>query len=103
MNNTTNTTADRMTVTLPVTLNGETRNVEFTCWGASNKATAFGFAARVGNGTKLHGCEMTAYLRDGVWTTSTATSVLNRQATIVAFRDQVAQQAKSQHRSSSIR
>jgi hypothetical protein len=105
MNNTTNTTNPTpFKVIIPVKLNGETRDVEFFYWKEDDqKATAYGFGAKIGHGTKLHGTWMTAWLRNGVWVPSTATCVLNRQATIVAFADQGTEQGKSKHVGSKIR
>lgn len=90
---------------LAVTLNGETRQVEFTMREGDRKAlSCFEFASRIGSGMKHHRCTMTAWANaDGTFKASRNTMALNRSATIIGFADAVPTEfAKSQHRGSAI-
>jgi hypothetical protein len=96
-------TYDSTTFILPITLNKVTRDIEFWMHG-NDRASAYGFAARIGCGTKAHSAMMEAWNRgDDVWEYRLNTTVLNRHATITQFRDEATESAKSRHNGSSIR
>lgn len=90
-----------ITITLEITLNGETRTVEFM-QGRDDLASSLPvFAARIGNGVKSHRVCGLAWKRNGEWAFSTATYVLNREARITQWADTVGH-TKSNHVGSKI-
>lgn len=94
-----------ITFTLPVTINGETRDIEFKMLPDSDRADSYGtFAARIGQGAKLHKVDFAFAWRNdnGTWDFSTRTTCLNRTAQIVGFADLTLNAVKSQHVGSKI-
>jgi hypothetical protein len=93
------------TITLPVTIGGETREIEFTRTDdrpiARSKQV---FGCRRGQGIKIHRTDATIYFKDGEWTFGWRSGyALNRgDCLIVAFADQVADHRKSQHTGTTI-
>lgn len=108
------------TITLPVTVAGITRDVEFHVIDHGDSAKAFSphgtFTARIGQGTKTHRASVTAWrfpdraaarargyqpadiveLADGTtWAIARRCVVLNRQAVVTGWAEEAA--ATSQH------
>ena len=83
------TTTDRQTITLPVTVAGETREITITPYLSDPDRAFTGaiFAARIGAGTKVHRTGTVAYRRDGEWKVGLSTCVRNRQAQIIGWAD----------------
>lgn len=94
--------------TATISINGATREIEFPFTFSGGFVSHRDFACRIGNGQKLHACEMYAWKFDSVETAikrgystnmiftfgdqvvavSLKTMVRNRDARIVAFRDE---------------
>jgi hypothetical protein len=108
------------TITLPVTLAGSTRQIEFTVAVHGESAWSNGQVAtcRIGRGEKLHKAPIAAWHFDspeaarkrgyraadltpaadgGVWGVSDAMTVRNRQATIIGWSDEAPEALQSQH------
>ena len=94
-------------IELEINLNRETRKVEFKVMRWSNgdvrADNSTDFFARIGNGQKSHACMASAWLDNGAWVFSRRTTVLNRNASVVGFRDQASEYCKSQHKGSKIK
>jgi len=87
-------------ITLAVTLNGETREIEFSRRNDHPSADSTGvFGCRKGQGVKIHRTTGTIRLNNGEWTFSQRSGyALNEgNCLIVAFIDQVGDNQKSQH------
>lgn len=100
MNTTTNTDEQITYITLPVTINGETREIEFQRIGDRGLAWSLPkFACRKGNGTKLHRTAGAIRLRNGEWKFDSRSGyALNYSGCpILAFADQVSDSVKSKH------
>ena len=85
---------------VPVTIKGETRDIEFTVRDGQGKATSGPvFGCVKGHGTKVHRTRGTVWLKDGEWKFDFRSGyALNSGAClIVAFADTIADAAKSQH------
>jgi hypothetical protein len=87
-------------VTFPVTIDGETRDIEFTIIGNPNVAHSREvFGCRRGQGKKIHRTNAALCNVDGEWVFDWHSGyALNRGGcAIVAFADQVADTRKSEH------
>lgn len=84
------------TLTLTVTINKETRTVQFVISSRQGYAYAGNIVAcRIGNGEKLHLTDLTAYESNGFWQVSMRACVRNRQAVIVEWADKVKETTKT--------
>ena len=74
-------------ITLPITLNGETRNIDFKIFSEDRAdAKPNTFIARIGMGKKDHNVwSATAWKTNGVWKFNRNTVVLNKSACITGF------------------
>ena len=87
-------------ITVPVTIKGETRDIEFEVREGQGKATSDAvFGCVKGHGTKVHRTWGFVWLKDGEWKFDFRSGyALNSGAClIVAFADTIADAAKSQH------
>jgi hypothetical protein len=87
-------------ITLAVTLNGETREIEFTRRHNHSSADSTRvFGCRKGQGAKIHRTTGTIRLDNGEWTFRQRSGYALNDANclIVAFIDQVGDNQKSQH------
>ena len=94
-------------IELEITLNRETRKVEFKVmrWdnGSVRADNHTDFFARIGNGQKSHSCVASAWMEKGEWKFSNNTNALNRTARVAGFRDNASESCKSQHNGSKIK
>ena len=89
-------------ITVPVTIKGETRDIEFSHQPAHHPTTAHSlevFGCLKGHGTKVHRTTGTIWYSDGEWKFNFRSGyALNcGSCRIVAFADTVEDAAKSQH------
>lgn len=96
--------SNNTTIQIPVTLQGETREVTFTVLGESGHMAVSApiFGARIGRGEKTHRASMDAWPRENGWEISKRTTCLNKQAVITEWADEVRDAHKSQHNGSAI-
>lgn len=89
--------ANTKIITVAITLMGETRDVEFRLIGHGLwESVEPQFAARIGNGAKLHRTYMNAWLKDtGEFKPTSAVCILNRQARIVCWSHQAGENIRS--------
>lgn len=89
-------------ITLDITINGETRSVEFDTMNNGNLRHANSrevFGCKRGHGTKVHRTNGTIWYEDGEWVFDFNSGyALNKGGCrIVAWADQVTEGSKSQH------
>ena len=89
-------------ITIDITINGETRPVEFSTVNNDNVQKAdssWVFGCKRGQGTKVHRTTGTVWYENGEWVFNRYSGyALNRgQCEIVAWADQVSETSKSQH------
>ena len=86
-------------ITLPITIKGETREVEFSGSPDRNKATSREvFGCQRGHGRKVHLTSGSIYRHEDGWHFDrTSGYALNSAARIIEWADNVADGAKSQH------
>lgn len=90
---------ERLIITLPITVKGETREVEFIGYPERDKATSHSvFGCQRGHGRKVHLTTGSIYRYEGGWRFDPMSGyALNSSARIIEWADNVADAAKSQH------
>lgn len=84
-------TIEIRTFTMPVSVGGETRDVEFTVAIHGGHAySAHIFTSRIGRGAKTHRCGMTAWPEGDEWRISLGSNALNRQCRISGWAEDAA-------------
>jgi hypothetical protein len=86
---------ETQTITITVTINEETRAIEFRSYRSGYAYSNDVAACRIGRGEKLHLTWLTAYEKDGVWQVSKVAVVRNRQAVVVEWADKVKDTTKT--------
>jgi hypothetical protein len=90
-------------IILPITLNNETREIEFTVIEENRFVNWNAFAGHIGHGTKSHRVVVTAFKCSKTGEIKLTGVALNKQARITSFRDTVSENAKSQHNGTKIK
>lgn len=90
---------EREIITLPITVKGETREVEFYAPSGGDKATSdYVFGCQRGHGRKVHRTSGTIYRHEGGWHFDLMSGyALNSSARIIEWADSVVDGARSQH------
>ena len=84
-------------IVIPVTLNNETRNIDFIIVRENLFTNNRDFAGHIGQGTKSHRVAVSAFKCSKTGELKMTGVALNKQARITSFRDTVSNQDKSQH------
>lgn len=88
---------------MPITLNKETRDIEFVVIEENRFVNFKDFAGHIGHGTKTHRVTVTAFKCSKTGEIKLTGVALNKQARITAFRDTVSDSNKSQHNGTKIK
>lgn len=89
-------------ITVPVTIRGETREVEFRTGPTDTAHSSQVFGCYKGNGTKVHRTRGSIVYKNGEWVFTNIGYALNQQCRISEWADKVPAFAKSQHNGTKI-